>query len=308
MVILTDLEGRVIDANPATARTTGYSLQEMADRPIWEVAHIEDQELAKHLLSTISMDHRLQRPASFRVRRPDGTIVYVEVNASLVMREGKPAGIEVVARDVSERKRREDEREEAFQRLRQAMNATVAAMTSAVEMRDPYTAGHQQRVTTVACAIAEELGMNGESLQALTLAGQVHDLGKIGVPTEILTKPGRITDTEYRLIQEHPQASFDLLKGIDFPWPVAVMAHQHHERLDGSGYPQGLTGDQMIPEARILAVADVFEAMSSHRPYRAALGMDAALDELERGKGTLYDTAAVDALARLVREKGFRLE
>lgn len=308
MVILTDPEGRIIDANPATVHTFGYPKEQVVGIPVWEYAAPGDQEVARKMVFRIFNSGELPGLLPFRVMRHDGSVIHAEVNASPVLREGVPVGVEIVARDVTERRHREQEQEESMARLRQAMNATVQAMTAAVEMRDPYTAGHQLRVTTVACAIAGELGMNGEPLQALTLAGQVHDLGKIRVPTEILTKPGRITDTEYRLIQEHPQASFDLLKGIDFPWPVAEIAHQHHERLDGSGYPQGLTGDQMKPEARILAVADVYEAMASHRPYRAALGMDAALEELEAGKGTLYDADAVDALGRLVREKGFRLE
>jgi HD-GYP domain-containing protein (c-di-GMP phosphodiesterase class II) len=200
------------------------------------------------------------------------------------------------------------ERERSIERLRKALKATVEVMSAAVQMRDPYTASHQLRVTTVAGAIAGEMGVTDDSRHALQLAGQVHDLGKLRIPAEILTKPGRLTDTEFLLIKEHPQASYDLLKGIDFPGPVALIAYQHHERIDGSGYPQGLTGDEMLPEARILAVADVFEAMASHRPYRPALGVEGALHELERGRDTVYDRDAVDALIRLVRDKGFTLD
>ncbi|MBN1152874.1 MAG: HD domain-containing protein, partial [Dehalococcoidia bacterium] len=157
-------------------------------------------------------------------------------------------------------------------------------------------------------AMAEHMGMGADSIHALALAGQVHDLGKLRIPAEILTKPGQLSDIEYRLMQEHPQASHDLLKGIDFAWPVAEIAYQHHERLDGSGYPRGLKGEEMLPEARVLAVADVFEAMSSHRPYRAALGVEAALAELEARRGSLYDPAAVDACAHLIREEHFSFD
>ncbi len=209
---------------------------------------------------------------------------------------------------IIERRRREHEREEALARVQTALTATVQVMSAAVEMRDPYTAGHQLRVTIVARAIAEEMGMSAESLRAVEVAGRVHDLGKLRIPAEILTKPSKLTAVEYQLIKEHPQASYELLKGVDFPWPVAEIAREHHERIDGSGYPQGLKGDEMLPEARVLAVADVFEAMSSHRPYRPTLGTEAALQELESHSGVLYDSLAVEALVRLVREKGFAVE
>ena len=178
-------------------------------------------------------------------------------------------------------------------RLREALTGTVAAMGALVEMRDPYTAGHQRR--TLACGrLGRQLGAGRTPSLALT-GRAVHDLGKLKVPTEILTKPGKLSDLELQLVREHPQATYDLLKGIDFPWPVAEIAREHHERLDGSGYPQGLTGAQMLPEARILAVADVFEAMSSHRPYRPALGVEAALAEVSAGAGKLYDAGVVAA-------------
>ena len=209
---------------------------------------------------------------------------------------------------IIERRRREQEREEALVRVQTALTTTVQVMSSAVELRDPYTAGHQSRVSIVARAIAEEMGLPAESLDAVEVAGRVHDLGKLRIPAEILTKPSKLTAVEYELIKEHPQASYDLLKGIDFPWPIAAIAYEHHERIDGSGYPQGLKGDEMLPEARILAVADVFEAMSSHRPYRPTLGVEAALEELRSRSGVLYDSAAVDALVHLVRDKGFKLE
>ena len=189
--------------------------------------------------------------------------------------------------------------------LQDSLEDTVRAIASIVEMRDPYTSGHQIRVAELAAAIAKEMGLPVEQVHAIHLAGIVHDLGKIQVPSEILSKPGRITDIEYSLIKTHPQAGYDILKGINFPWPVAQIVLQHHERFDGSGFPQGLKGDAILLEARILSVADVIEAMSSHRPYRPGLGIEAALDEITRLRGTYYDPQVVDACVALFREQGY---
>jgi PAS domain S-box-containing protein/putative nucleotidyltransferase with HDIG domain len=189
--------------------------------------------------------------------------------------------------------------------LQDNLEDTVRAIATIVEMRDPYTSGHQIRVAELASAIAKQMGLPDEQVHAIHLAGVVHDLGKIQIPAEILSKPGKITDLEYRLIKTHAQAGYDILKGIDFPWPIAQMVLQHHERMDGSGYPQGLKGDQILLEARILGVADVVEAMSSHRPYRASLGIEVALEEITRSRGTLYDPQVVDACLALFREQHY---
>jgi PAS domain S-box-containing protein len=194
---------------------------------------------------------------------------------------------------------------EQEQRLQQNMLQTVEAIASIVEMRDPYTSGHQARVADIAKQIARQMGLPEEQIQAIHLAGLVHDLGKISIPAEILSKPGRLTEVEYSLIKMHPQAGYDILKGVDFSWPIAEMVRQHHERMDGSGYPQGLKGEEILPGARILIVADVVEAMSSHRPYRAGLGIDAALNEIIRGRGTHYDPQVVDACVALFRERAY---
>ncbi len=199
------------------------------------------------------------------------------------------------------------ERDLYMRHFEQAMQSTVTAMARTLEMRDPYTAGHQQRVTTLALAIAHELGLDARKIEGLQFGGMIHDIGKIGVPAEILSKPGRLTPLEYQLIQQHPETGRQLVANIDFPWPMAEMIVQHHERLDGSGYPAGLKGEEILLEARILAVADVVEAMSSHRPYRAGLGMEAALAEIERGGGLQYDAAVVAACVKVVRENGMRL-
>jgi hypothetical protein len=191
------------------------------------------------------------------------------------------------------------------QRLQKNMLQTVEAIASIVEMRDPYTSGHQARVAQLAKEIARQMGLPEEQIEAIHLAGLVHDLGKIRIPAEILSKPSRLNDIEYSLIKMHPQAGYDILKGVDFSWPIAEMVLQHHERMDGSGYPQGLKGEEILPGARILVVADVVEAMSSHRPYRPGLGIDAALTEITRGRGAHYDSQVVDACVALFRERGY---
>jgi putative two-component system response regulator len=190
-------------------------------------------------------------------------------------------------------------------KLRTTLIDTITALAATVEMRDPYTAGHQRRVAKLAVAIAGELKLPAGRIESIQLASVVHDVGKIKVPAEILSNPRRLNDIEFALIQGHPGAGCEILKSIDFPWPIAEMVLQHHERLDGNGYPNALKGDQIMLEAKIIAVADVVEAMSSHRPYRPSLGVDAALAEIERGRGTLYEPGVVDACLALFKEGRF---
>ncbi|HZX33157.1 MAG TPA: MASE3 domain-containing protein [Rhodocyclaceae bacterium] len=198
------------------------------------------------------------------------------------------------------------EREHSLRALARAMEDTIQAIAGTVEMRDPYTAGHQRRVAELSGAIARELGLPEDRIHAIALAATIHDLGKINIPAEILTRPGKLSDIEFSLIKTHPAMGYEIIKNIDFPWPIAAAMRQHHERLDGSGYPDGLTGDAITLEARIIGAADVVEAMSSHRPYRPGLGIDAALAELTRGRGIQFDPQVVDACLRLVRERGFK--
>ena len=191
--------------------------------------------------------------------------------------------------------------------LRKSLEDSIQAIAATVEMRDPYTSGHQKRVAELAVALAKEMGLSEERIHGLHLAGVVHDLGKISIPAEILSKPGKLTSIEFQLIQGHAQAGYEILKDIDFPWPIATIVRQHHERLDGTGYPQGLKGEDILLESRIMAVADVVEAMASHRPYRPMLGIDVALQEIERGRGIRYDAAVADACLRVFREGGYAL-
>ncbi len=197
--------------------------------------------------------------------------------------------------------------EESLARLWNATRGTIKALASAAEYRDPYTAGHQRRVADLARAIATEMGLSAARIDGLHLAGIIHDVGKISLPAGILTMPRKLTEIEFSLVKTHPQSGFDILKGIEFPWPIARMVLEHHERMDGSGYPKGLTGDELLIESRILTVADVIEAIATDRPYRPALGIDFALKEIEAKRGTYFDPDVVDACLRLFRQKGYKL-
>jgi len=219
--------------------------------------------------------------------------------------------IEAVANrlgDVTERKRAEEELKRYSQKLQELIDNITKAIALTTAMRDPYTSGHQQRVTHLACAIAEEMGLNKEMLAEIRVAGSLHDIGKMYIPSEILAKPGKLTDTEFDMIKTHSKVGYDILKTIDFPWPIAPIVLQHHERANGSGYPSGISAKDVLLEARILAVADVVEAMASHRPYRPALGIDKALEEISQKKGLLYDPEVADACLKLFKEKGFKFE
>ncbi len=211
------------------------------------------------------------------------------------------------ARLVSKLEHQLIEVQDANESLMAMVNGTVRAIAKLAEARDPYTSGHQERVAALAAAIAEQLGETEDACEGIRIAGLVHDIGKIYVPAEILTKPRRLTAVEFAIIKMHPEVAHDVLSGIEFPWPVADYVVQHHERMDGSGYPGGLSGDDILPGARILAVADVVEAMSSHRPYKVAAGLDAALDEVAANSGVLYDAEVSAACLSLFREQGYEI-
>jgi len=198
--------------------------------------------------------------------------------------------------------------EQRTAKLQKALDGIFLVMRRTVETRDPYTAGHQTRVADLAVAIATEMNLSKDQIEGIRMAGMIHDLGKISVPAEILAKPTGLTETEFAMIKTHPQVGHEILKGIEFPWPIAEMVLQHHERLDGTGYPEGLSDNDINQGARILSVADVVEAMASHRPYRPGLGIDAALEEISKNKGVLYDPAVVDACLTIFSEKEYSLD
>jgi putative nucleotidyltransferase with HDIG domain/PAS domain S-box-containing protein len=205
-----------------------------------------------------------------------------------------------IFRDITESKQAEE-------RLKKTMNATIQTVSKIIEAKDPYISGHQQRVSQLATAMAKELNLSQDKVEGIRVASLIHDIGKIGLPTEILSKPTKLTDTEFNLIKEHSQKGYDILKSIDFAYPVDQIVLQHHEKINGTGYPNKIKGDKILLEAKIIGVADVVEAMSSHRPYRPALGIDRALEEILKNKGILYDPGVVDACLKLFKEKGFKL-
>jgi len=208
---------------------------------------------------------------------------------------------------LAERNRAEQELKLSLDKIRRVLEETVNALASALEKRDPYTAGHQQRVARLACEIAREIGLSEKQVEGIRIAGYLHDIGKISVPTDILNKPGKLSGNELKIVMEHPQTGYDILKDIEFDQPVALIVLQHHELMDGSGYPRGISDGDIILEARILTVADVVEAVSSHRPYRPALGREKALKEISRNKGILYDRIVVETCIKLMNERGFTL-
>ena len=243
---------------------------------------------------------------SFTGLHKDGTEFDVGVHGSFAVHEGRPAIIGLL-QDISERKHAEEDSSRYIARLEQAMQSTINVVATIGELRDPYTHGHERRVGEIAAAIATEMGLPDNQVEGIRVAGYLHDVGKIAVPAEILAKPTKLTKAEFNLVKDHAQQSYEILKTVPFPWPVAEAAWEHHERFDGSGYPRGLKGEEILPEARILAVADTIEAMASHRPYRPGLGIDKALAEIEQNRGKLYFPEVADACLRLFREKGYRL-
>jgi PAS domain S-box-containing protein len=252
--------------------------------------------------------HR-SRTVELEMLRKDGTTVWTEVKVSLLRDEqNRPTGILGVTRDITKRKEVQEALDRSLVSLRKTLNGTVHAIIHVVEARDPYTAGHQRRVAHLSRAIAGEMGLDGDRIEGLQMAAMIHDIGKISVPVEILSKPTRLTPIEFDLIKVHAQAGHAILQGVEFPWPIAQIVLQHHERLDGSGYPNGLKGNDILLEARIVAVADTVEAMASNRPYRPGLGLDLALEEISKNMGLLYDAEAGNACLQLMREKGFAFE
>ncbi len=299
-------EGRVIYANPRTEEIFGFGPGELQGRAVAAQVAPEDVPAVEREIGLLFAGAKPVAQLDFRGLRADGSTILIGAQGRLAQVDGKSQVIGVL-QDITEKRGAEETIRGYVRRLEDAVLGTAAAVSQMVELRDPYTAGHERRVGELSAAIAAEMGMDEKAQRGLRVAGAVHDVGKIMVPAEILAKPARLTAVEFELVKQHAQQGYEVLKGVAFPWPVAEVARQHHERLDGSGYPRGLKGDEIIPEARILAVADVVESMSSHRPYRAGLGMEKALAEVEANSGRLYDAAVVAACLRLFREKGYAI-
>jgi PAS domain S-box-containing protein/putative nucleotidyltransferase with HDIG domain len=311
-VVSTDTEGRMTYLNPAAAVMLGVEPEAMLGREVTSAFSILEQDTrlpitgleeicSPHAAHPLCEDMLLITPAGLEL--PVGLSVS-PVHGS----RGDFRGRVMVLRNVSLRKQAEEELRESMQALRTAFRQTVRALSSMAEKRDPYTAGHQQRVAKLACAIGQELGLPQETLEGLEVAGTLHDIGKVYVPAEILSKPARLSHMEMGIMKSHSEVGFEILREVNFPWPVARTVLEHHERMDGSGYPGGLKGTEISHEARILAVSDVVEAMSSHRPYRASLGLAKALEEISAGRGRIYDPEAVDACLALMAGGGFTFD
>jgi PAS domain S-box-containing protein len=300
-------EGRYRYANRAFANGVGKPVGEIIGKRIWDVF---PQEEADKRFASLSLVFRTgeEKVIEACVPRADGDRYYMTTITPIKDATGEVVSAICSSKEITERKRMEKQLQDSLESLRKAVGVTVQVMVSAVETRDPYTSGHQIRSAGLARAIATEMGLPQEAIDGIRLAGSIHDIGKLSIPAEILSKPIKLTEIEFSLIQEHARQGFEILRGIESSWPLAETVYQHHERMDGSGYPRHLKGDEILIEARILAVADVVESMASHRPYRPALGIGPALEEIERNSGTLYDKTVADACLRLFREKNFQLE
>lgn len=301
-----DLTGNFTYFNNSMGLILGYNQDEMVGM---NNRQFTDKENAKKLFEVFNRVYRTGIPAKefdWQVIRKDGTKKYIETSVALLKDDaGKIKGFRGIVHDITERKLAEVKLQQTLDSLKKAVGTTIQVLVSALESRDPYTAGHQVRVAHLACAIAQEMAIPQERIDGIRLAGSIHDIGKIAVPTEILAKPTKLTNLEFSLIKEHPQTGYEMLRHVESPWPLAQIVHQHHERIDGSGYPNQLKGDEIIMEARIMAVADVVEAMASHRPYRASLGIESALEEIRKNKGIIFDENVVNACLKLFLEKNY---
>ncbi|MDE2306700.1 MAG: PAS domain S-box protein [Xanthomonadaceae bacterium] len=295
---------QLIYVNPHMAEMLGYgdAAELIGQHPLAIVAEQDRDRVTENI--RLRLEGSIDRISyNFTAQCKHGGTIEVGANGARATYQGRPAIVGLM-QDITEKTRAEELSRQHLAQLESAFMSTVQVATNLTDVRDSYTSRHARRVGEIAAAIGAELGLDARRQQGLLVAGSLHDIGKISIPMEILCTLDPLTPHERELIRKHPRTGYEILKGIDLPWPVAEVAHQHHERLDGSGYPQGLRGDAIILEARIVMVADVVESMSHDRPYRPGLGLDRALAEIERGAGTLYDAAVADTCLRLFRENG----
>ncbi|MFW6150768.1 MAG: HD domain-containing phosphohydrolase [Chloroflexota bacterium] len=316
MIWTVDLNMHPTYISPSVERELGYTVEEALATRMEDVFTPKSYTRAMKVLGEEmarekrpETDPNRTRTVELDLVHRDGHVVPVEVNYSFLRSsDGRPTELLAVVRNIRKRKEAEHNFRQSTERMMNALEGTIQAMAMLVEMKDPYTAGHQRRVADLACAIGSRMNLPQDTITGLRLAGLVHDIGKVRIPTEILTNPNGLTEAEFSIIKVHPTTGHEILGSIDFPWPIAEAVYQHHERLDGSGYPRGISDRDIITEARILAVADVVEAIASHRPYRPARGVDAALQEVLDQRGLLYDPGAVDACLALFRQDGYTLK
>lgn len=293
--------------NKAFENLTGYSREEICRNGFNFSSFVPDQDITSMLDAGKDSEKEKEEAdgREFKIVTREGDEKFVEASIRRINEFGEKATVGIL-RDITERKKREESQQKKVHKLHEALESIINLMVSVAEMKDPYTVGHQRRVSHLACAMAEEMGLEEDRVECLRLAGIIHDIGKlIQVPSETLKKAGDLADVEFSMIKMHPQIAYDLLKTIEFPYPISQVILQHHERMDGSGYPQGLKGDDIQQEARILAVADVVEAMASPRSFRPAGSIEKALEEITAYKGILYDEEAVTACLKLFKEKNY---
>ena len=292
--------------NPWFAEVFGYAPEELIGRPFQELVADHDRSLVGENIRRRLSGAVKSMQYTFTGRRKDGSHIDIGVHGTLATYGGKPAVVGLL-QDITERRKAEERARQHLDQLEKAMFGTIDVVTAMVDLRDPYTSGHERRVSELAAAIGTEMELGEDMVKGLRVAGRIHDIGKISVPAEILSKSSKLTKVEFEIVQSHARQGYDILKSVEFPWPIADAVLQHHERLDGSGYPQGLKGEAISLMARVIAVADTLEAMAAHRPYRPALGIKAALKEIEEQSDKLYDAKVVAACLRLFRDKGFVL-
>jgi PAS domain S-box-containing protein/putative nucleotidyltransferase with HDIG domain len=311
-ILVVTADGNIVFTNSRAAEIYGLTQDELktANPDLWRerVSDYEGRPLPDAQQPFVQVMTSGKAIYGFRhaFKRSDGQWTYLSTSGAPVLDDqGRLQEVVFSVEDITPHRIAEEKLRQSFERLQKNLADTVKAMSRVVETRDPYTAGHQERVAQLAGAIAQGMNLSEDHISAVQMAGVIHDIGKLYVPAEILSKPTRLSDIEMELIKVHAQAGYDIVKDIDFPWPIAKIILQHHERLNGSGYPNGVSNGDILPEGSILAVADVVEAMASHRPYRPALGIDKALEEIALNRGVLYEPAVVDVCLKLFREDGF---
>lgn len=300
-----DLHGNLMFFNDSLCRVTGFPKKELLGMNHEKITDAKDVKKIAQALNVVNITGEPIQELDWQITRKDGAKRYIEGSVSLNKdSSGRTIGYKGLLRDVTDRKRMEITLLENIESLKKAVAATMQVMVSAVETRDPYTHGHHIRSANLACAIASEMGLSQDQMDAIRMAGSIYDIGKLSIPSEVLSKPTRLSSVEVNMIKEHTRNGYEILKGVESPWPLAEIVYQHHERMNGSGYPRNLKGEEILMEARILAVSDVVESMSAQRPYRPALGIEIALEEIEKNKGVLYDDMVADTCLRLFRKKG----